>query len=88
MVDWEIISYIIASKARLGILKYLDKNVGSPTQLAKELSISMPSISKALGELMEKKLVTCLTPNRRKSKIYKITELGKEVIDKIQEIGG
>ncbi len=87
-MEWEEISYVIASKIRFGVLTSLNKRVMTPMQLSKELDIPISLVSRTLRELMEKGLIVCLTPNRRKSKMYDISLSGKEILNKIHEITG
>ncbi len=87
-MEWDKISYVIASKIRFGILTSLNKKIMTPMQLSKELSIPISLVSRTLKDLMENKLIVCLTPKRRKSKMYEISSYGREVLNKIHEITG
>jgi len=86
MIEWDKVSYVMASKVRFGILTSLNKKVMTPIELTKELNIPISSVSKTLGELVEKDLIECLTPKRRKSRIYNISKSGREILEKIHEI--
>ncbi len=81
VTNWEDISFINSSSYRRRILEKLDKPK-TPSYLSKELSINKTHISRALSELIERKLIICLTPESRKSKIYTISEYGKEILEK------
>lgn len=86
MIEWDKVSYVMASKVRFGILTSLNKKVMTPIELTKELNIPISSVSKTLGELVDKDLIECLTPKRRKSRIYSISKSGKGILGKIHEI--
>ena len=86
MSNWELISFVMASEARFKILLSLKENVQTPTDLRKAFNIPISRVSAVLKELSEKGLVKNLTPERRKSKIYSITELGKEVLSEIHNL--
>jgi len=86
MVDWDLISFVNASKPRFQILISLNGKVSTPRDLADEMNFPISRISSVLAELSRKKLVECLTPNRRKEKMYGITDFGKKILNEIHEI--
>ncbi len=88
MNDWDLISFVKSSDKRLSILSMLKNSVSTPSDISTKLSIPISHVSSTLSELMEQKLVICLTPERRKTKLYKITEKGVKVLSKIDEIAG
>jgi len=81
VTNWEDISFINSSSYRKRILEKLDKPK-TPSFLSKELNINKTHVSRSLSELMDRKLISCLTPESRKSKIYVITEHGKQILEK------
>ncbi len=86
---WETVSYVMASKIRIGVLVSLKENrAKTPSQLAEELGSHLSHVSRALKELNEKGLIICLTPNVRKNKLYSITEKGKSVLKVISDRTG
>ena len=85
-MTWDIISYIYSSKIRLKIVEMLFDNVMIPKQLSEELSYAMSHVSRALKELETKGIVSCLTPERHKGRLYQITPTGKIIVEKIREI--
>jgi predicted ArsR family transcriptional regulator len=79
---WADVSFVRRSKNRTEVLNALQK--GPPktaTQLAKELGIHRSAASRALLELTERGLVTCLTPDEKVYRIYGISERGKEIVE-------
>ncbi len=88
MNDWDLISFVKSSDKRLRILSMLKTSVSTPSDISLKLSIPISHVSSTLSELMENKIVSCLTPERRKTKLYKITEKGVKVLSKIDEITG
>jgi len=86
MVDWDLVSYVLASELRFKILIELREKKKTPTELAEKLDIANPRISVTLKDLQEKELVECLTPDRRKSKLFTITEEGDEILQEVHEI--
>ncbi|MFZ3383454.1 MAG: winged helix-turn-helix domain-containing protein [Candidatus Methanoperedens sp.] len=88
MNDWDLISFVKSSDKRLRILSLLKNSVFTPSDISTNLSIPISHVSSTLSELMENKIVICLTPERRKTKLFKITDKGLKVLSKIDEITG
>ena len=86
-MDWETVSFVFSSELRCKILLELNKSKNTPKQLSISLKHPISHVSKALKQLNERKLVECLTPNRRKGRLYVITEFGSQVLDEIGKIG-
>ena len=83
MPDWELVSFVKASQIRLDILILLNDEVLTPTELKTRCDVPISRISAVLKELVEKKLIKNLTPDRRKSKMFGITSIGKEILENI-----
>ncbi len=83
-MDWSKYSFVIRAKNRKLILLSLSKPK-TPTQLAKELNLSLPHVSRALKELEKEGLITCLTPNEKVGRIYKRTTIGEEIANFIEK---
>jgi len=81
VTKWEDSSFVISSTYRKKVLKRLE-NPTTPSKLSKELEINKTHISRTLSELESKQLIKCLTPDSKKGRIYKITEYGKEILEK------
>ena len=86
MDTWETISFVNASKVRFAILVEIKEKAKTPSQLANLLKFPISRVSFVLKELIEKGLIKCLTPSKRKSKFYIITDAGKVVLSKISEL--
>jgi len=84
-MSWLDVSYVIASKTRRSIVLKLD-TPRTPTFLAKELGVNLANISRALAELEEKGIVTCLTPDQRVGKIYSLTKKGTKTSSTIKNM--
>lgn len=77
---WHLTGKVHSSRYRKEVLIKLLEGARTPTGLSKELKIKMSHISRALKELGDMKLIKCLTPELRKSKIYSITNQGGEIL--------
>ena len=82
-------SYIMASSYRSKILKslYGEEIYKTPTQLAKDTGIKRNHISNVLVDLKKTKYVECVNENRRKNRLYCLTQFGKDIYNFIGEIG-
>lgn len=63
-------------------MKNLEKP-GTPTELATKLQIQRSTVSRAILELQDKKLIKCLTPNEKMGRLYQITDLGRKILKEI-----
>lgn len=73
-------SYIKASNTRRKILLALEDNVLIPSEISKLVHVSPPHTSRALRDLEDKELISCLNPNIRVGKLFILTDFGKEVL--------
>lgn len=78
------ISYVNISKYRTKVMKSLDGEVLIPSQIAKDSEIRTNHISKVLSELKAHELVECINPEVRKGRLYRLTDLGKLIVKKIE----
>ena len=77
------ISYVKISQYRTKVMKSLDGEVLIPTQIARNSDIRPNHISKVLAELKAHELVECINPEVRKGRLYRLTEHGEEIVDKL-----
>ena len=78
------ISYVNISKYRTKVMKSLDGEVLIPSQIAKNSGIRTNHISKVLAELKAHELVECINPEVRKGRLYRLTDKGEEIVNKIE----
>ena len=78
------ISYVNISKYRTKVMKSLDGEVLIPSQIARDSGIRTNHISKVLSELKAHELVECINPEVRKGRMYRLTDLGKLIVKKIE----
>lgn len=83
-MDYELLGFIKASKHRGSILKLLEDDILTPTEISNKLNIQLSLVSKYLAELADKELVKVLNPDSRKGKIYSLTDEGKLYLDVIK----
>lgn len=84
-MDEEVLRYVKRSTYRTRTINAMDKKVLMPKEIAMGSGILQNHISNVLRELKEKNLVECLNPNRRKGRLYRLTEDGLEILEEIKE---
>ena len=77
------IEYIEKSKYRSKVLKTLANDAKMPSQISKDTGIVQNHISNTLRQLKDHDLVECINPEVKKGRLYRLTEYGEEIIDKI-----
>jgi DNA-binding MarR family transcriptional regulator len=83
--EWDDISYVISSQYRVATLERLHDGHATPSLIAADTDHSIAHISRALQELQEQGLVDLLvSEERRKGRVYGITEAGQAVFDTIE----
>jgi DNA-binding MarR family transcriptional regulator len=83
--DWEEVGFVISSQYRVTVLRRLSEGPATPSQMADDADLSISRISRALHGLRERGLVDLLVPeDRKKGRIYGVTERGEAVWERIQ----
>jgi len=79
-----LLGFVMSGKYRVKTLEKLkENNFSTPTQISSHLEISLSQASRTLLQLQEKGLVECTTPDRKKGRIYRITDKGISVIKEL-----
>lgn len=86
-MNWNIHSKIIASKYKQKILTILESGPKTPLMISELLKISSTYTSTTLTELTALKLIDCLTPDRRKGKLFGLTAEGKSYLEFAKQNG-
>jgi DNA-binding MarR family transcriptional regulator len=83
---WDEISYVISSQYRVETMKRLSEGPATPSLIASDQQMDIAHISRALQELKQSGLVTLLvSEDRKKGRVYGITERGSSVWETIQQ---
>lgn len=80
---WDIASTVAASPRKLRVLRALNPGELDQRTVGRLARLERANAQRALSELCRAGLVECLTPERPRAKIYRITNLGKEVHDRL-----
>ena len=78
------VDYVKRSQYRSKILKSLSEDVKMPSEIAKDTGIVQNHISNSLRQLKEHDLVECINPEVRKGRLYRLTDDGEEIIEKLK----
>jgi predicted transcriptional regulator len=81
-----ILSYILRAKNRINILGALSDGKKISAQIEKQTEMYKSHVSRALKELKDKKLISCINPNDRDFKFYELTSEGKKVLSEVRKI--
>jgi len=78
----EELGYVIASSLSQRILAAIHLlSYPTPTLIAKTIKVSPSNVSTKLIELRKRGLVECITPQRRKGRIYALTKKGEYIVN-------
>jgi len=78
------VSLLKSSIYRLKIVQAIDNNTLMPSEIAAKTKIRLNHVSMFLKELKENKIVKCLNEENKKGRLYELTELGKNAINKLK----
>lgn len=81
--DSYALGFVLASEYRKKVMIVLQNKPTTPSIISDETKIYPSHISNTLSELVEKKLVVCLTPKLKKGRLYELTVNGKKILKKL-----
>lgn len=79
------ISLLKSSEYRYKIIESIGNNTLTPSEIANKTKIRLNHVSMFLKELKENNMVKCLNEDTRKGRLYELTEIGKNAINKLNE---
>ena len=79
----KVISLLKSSGYRYKIIRAIGNDTLTPSEIAKKAEIRLNHVSMFLKELKNNNLVKCLNEENRKGRLYELTELGKNAINKL-----
>ncbi len=83
MIDEDLIHHVNKSTYRVRVLKSLENDPKMPKKIAADCNILQNHISNVLTELKNLGLIVCINPEYKKGRIYRLTDDGKEILDKL-----
>lgn len=79
---WKKLSFVKRSSQREAVLQETD-SPSMPSEIADRTGMHNSHVSRALTELRERDLVTCLNPEDHRGRLYRATEEGEWVLDEL-----
>lgn len=83
----KVFAYVNISSYRVRSVKALKGEVKTPTDIARDADIKLNHISKILGQLKECGVAVCLNEDARRGRLYKLTSVGEEIVDHLDNVG-
>lgn len=79
------VSHIKASKYRYKIMISISNKIKLPSEISRDVGIRLNHVSAVLNDLKSHELVECLNEDAKKGRLYKLTKLGKNAIQIIDD---
>ena len=79
------VSLLKSSEYRLKIIQAIGNDTLTPSEIANKINIRLNHVSLFLRELKDNNLVKCLNEESRKGRLYELTGLGKNAINKFNQ---
>lgn len=83
-MDVEEYAWVKASDYRESILLAISEKPKPPKELAEQTGYYLSHVSNTLSDLEERGLAECITPDRRKGRLWSTTEKGSELVEDLQ----
>ncbi len=77
-------AYVNISSYRVNTVKALQNEIKTPTDIASDAGIRVNHISKVLRELKETGVAECINEESRKGRLYRLTDVGEEIVDYLE----
>ncbi|MGQ4555575.1 transcriptional regulator [Halobellus sp. GM3] len=83
-MDIEEYSWVKASDYRENILLALEEKPRTPKELAEMTEYYLSHVSNVLSDLNDHDLAECITPDRRKGRLWAATDKGRGIIEDLK----
>jgi len=77
--------FVSSSSRRTSLLKVLNDDVLTPKKISEKTDVHLSHVSNVLSDLSEEGLVVCVNPDRKRGRVYRLTELGEKIAQKVSE---
>jgi predicted transcriptional regulator len=77
----KLFAFIKVSPFRLKVLKTLENESKTPTQISKDVGTRVFYVSRILRELKDRDIVKCINEDKRKFRFYQLTDRGQELLE-------
>ena len=76
-------AYVSISSYRKKAVKSLKDDVKMPMEISRDTGIRKNHISKVLRELKDCGVAECINEEVRRGRLYRLTEIGEEIVDRL-----
>jgi len=83
-MDVEEYAWVKASEYRENVLLSLAEKPRPPKEIADETGYYLSHVSNTLSDLEDHELAECITPNRRKGRLWATTDEGDMIIEDLR----
>jgi len=83
-MDVEEYSWIKASEYREKLLLSLEDKPRTPKELSEMSGYYLSHVSNVLSDLEDHNLAECITPDRKKGRLWQATKKGQEIIEDLK----
>lgn len=83
-MDVEEYAWVKASDYRENVLLALKEKPRPPKEIAEETGYYLSHVSNTLSDLDEHGLAECITPDRRKGRLWATTDSGQDLIENLE----
>lgn len=83
-MDVEEYAWVKASEYRESVLLSLAKKPRPPKEIAEETGYYLSHVSNTLSDLEEHGLAECITPDRRKGRLWATTDAGDDLVKELE----
>lgn len=77
--------FVTSSSRRRSVVNGLHNDPGTPKEIANRTEISLSHVSNILSDLADEGIVLCVNPDRKRGRVYRLTEVGDRVATKLFE---
>lgn len=81
------LEFVLSSEYRRKVMRSLREEPKQGSDVSKETGIAVQNVSKTFKQLESKGLVRCLTPGKRKNRVYDLTDEGWSVLKQVPSRG-
>lgn len=81
----DAVSFAQSGTNRSKVIKSLGDEMKLPSVIADELDLRISQISATLSELKSENIVICLNEDKKRGRLYKLTDLGLKVYEYLEK---
>lgn len=86
-VDMDTVSWLVSSGYRLKTCRVLADSMATPTGISEQTDMATTHVSRSLSQLRERDVVELMVnEDRRKGRIYALTDRGEELFERALEV--